>query len=94
MVLLGFSNPSPFTKVTKSLSFVYIPLLKVAHQVSLPLVEVLVCPVGPSFLSLFSDHVLLSLIHFAFIALVSFAALRVSGCKQDEAHEPECSHVC
>ena len=71
MLLLGFSNPFPFTK---SLSFVFIPLLKLALQVGLPLVEVLVCPVGPLiFLSRFSDHFLLSLINFAVIALLSFA---------------------
>ena len=71
MVLLGFSNPFPSTK---SLSFVFIPLLKLALQVGLPLVEVLVCPVGPLiFLSRFSDHFLLSLINFAVIALLSSA---------------------
>ena len=71
MALLGFSNPFPFTK---SLSFVFIPLLKLALKVGLPLVEVLVCSVGPLiFLSRFSDHFLLSLLNFAVIALLSFA---------------------
>ena len=71
MVLLGCSNPSLFTK---SLSLVFILLLKLAIRVGLPLVEVLVCPVGPLiFLSLSSDHFLLSLINCAFIALLNFA---------------------
>ena len=71
MVLLGCSNPS---LLTKSLSLVFILLLKLALRVGLPLVEVLVCPVGPLiFLSLSSDHFLLLLINCAFIALLSFA---------------------
>ena len=71
VVLLGCSNPSLFTK---SLSWVFILLLKLAIQVGLPLVEVLVCPVGPLiFPSLSSDHFLLSLINCAFVALLSFA---------------------
>ena len=66
MVLLGCSNLSLFTK---SLSLVFILLLKLAIRVGLPLplVEVLVCPVGPLiFFSLSSDHFLLSLINCAF----------------------------
>jgi len=71
VVLLGCSNPS---LLTKSLSLVFILLLKLALRVGLPLVEVLVCPVGPLiFLSLSSDHFLLLLINCAFIALLSFA---------------------
>ena len=66
VVLLGCSNLSLFTK---SLSLVFILLLKLAIRVGLPLplVEVLVCPVGPLiFFSLSSDHFLLSLINCAF----------------------------
>ena len=68
---ISCSNPSLFTK---SLSLVFILLLKLAIWVGLPLVEVLVCPVGPLiFPSLSSDHFLLSLINCAFIALLNFA---------------------
>ena len=52
----------------------FILLLKLAILVGLPLVEVLVCPVGPLiFPSLSSDHFLLSLINCAFVALLRFA---------------------
>ena len=68
---ISCSNPSLFTK---SLSLVFILLLKLAIRVGLPLVKVLVRPVGPLiFLSLSSDHFMLSLINCVFIALLSFA---------------------
>ena len=52
----------------------FILLLKLAILVGLPLVEVLVYPVGPLiFPSLSSDYFLLSLINCAFVALLSFA---------------------
>ena len=82
VVLLGCSNLSLFTK---SLSLVFILLLKLAIRVGLPLVKVLVCPVGPLiFLSLSSDHFLLSLISCAFVTLLSFARRTISPYAMDE----------
>ena len=77
---LHFGRMSGFVGLFKPVSIHKVTFLSVHSSaqlfflVGLPLVEVLVCPVGPLiFPSLSSDHFLLSLINCAFVALLSFA---------------------